>query len=61
MLLSFGSIIRAIKDPPTGENGDKKIAVKELRKNAFNAVKNVTGGRQKPSSRVEVLDDWNIW
>lgn len=55
------SVLKALKDPATDENNDKKISVKELKKAVFYAVKNLTGGRQKPTSRVELLDDWNIW
>ena len=55
------SIIRALKDPATDENNNKKISVKELKKVVFDSVKTLTGGRQKPTSRVEASDDWNIW
>ena len=55
------SVLKALKDPATDENKNKKISVKELKKAVFTAVKTLTGGRQKPTSRVEVLDDWNIW
>ncbi len=55
------SLLNALKDPGTDENGDKKISVKELKTAVFDAVKKLTGGRQKPTSRVEILDDWNIW
>ncbi|MEO7922552.1 MAG: caspase family protein [Chitinophagaceae bacterium] len=55
------SVLNAFKDTSTDENGNKKISVKELKKAVFTAVKTLTGGRQKPTSRVEVLDDWDIW
>lgn len=55
------SLLKALKDPVTDENGNKKISVKELKKAVFNAVRTLTGGRQKPTSRVELLDDWDIW
>lgn len=55
------SLLKALKDPATDENGNKKISVKELKKAVFNAVVSLTGGRQKPTSRVEILDDWDIW
>jgi WD40 repeat protein len=55
------SLLKALKDPATDENGNKKISVKELKKSVFSAVRTLTGGRQKPTSRVELLDDWDIW
>ncbi len=55
------SLLKALKDPATDENQNKKISVRELKKAVFDAVKKLTGGRQKPTSRVEVLDDWDIW
>ncbi|MFT3980771.1 MAG: caspase family protein [Ferruginibacter sp.] len=56
------SILNALKDiKSTDTNDDKKISVKELKQSVFEAVKKLTGGRQKPTSRLEVLDDWVIW
>lgn len=55
------SILQALRDPATDENSNTKISVKELKKAVFDKVKTLTGGRQKPTSRVEVLDDWEIW
>jgi hypothetical protein len=34
--------------------------VKELKKAVFEKVRSLTGGRQKPTSRVEILDDWEL-
>jgi len=55
------SILNALRNPATDEDGDKKITVKELKKVVFEAVTRLTGGRQKPTSRVELLDDWVLW
>ena len=55
------SLLKALKNSATDENANKKISVKELKKAVFTSVKSLTGGRQKPTSRVELLDDWDIW
>lgn len=55
------SILKALKDENTDTNKNKKISVKELKQSVFEAVRQLTGGRQKPTSRLETLDDWNIW
>src|SRR5690606_10627613 len=54
------SVLKALKDPATDENMNKRISVKALKSAVFESVRTLTGGRQKPTSRVEVLDDWEL-
>lgn len=56
------SILEALSQKElTDKNADKKISVKELKQQVFDRVKALTGGRQKPTSRLEIPDDWMIW
>ena len=55
------SLLKSIQNEKTDQDGNKKISIRELKAAVFEKVIRLTGGRQKPTSRVEIMDDWYIW
>jgi uncharacterized caspase-like protein len=56
------SIINGLKNKAADKNGDGIITISELKDYSIKQVGLLTGGRQKPTSRKETLNnDWTIW
>lgn len=56
------SVIEALKDAKCDANSDGKISVNELRDYVGNRVRELTGGKQNPTSRVENIENnFIIW
>jgi WD40 repeat protein len=55
------SVLNALKSIDTDSDEDGKVNIKELKQAVFATVRSLTGGRQKPTSRTEVNEDWVIW
>ncbi len=56
------SIIEGLKNKKADLNNSAKISVTELKKFVSDNVQLLTGGKQKPTSRRENLEnDWDVW
>jgi len=56
------SVLKGLRDREADLNKDKKITVSELKEFVITEVLKVTGGRQRPTSRLENnSNDWIIW
>jgi WD40 repeat protein len=55
------SLLKALRSKATDADENGSISIRELKNVVFETVKQLTGGRQKPTSRVEAYEDWVIW
>jgi len=56
------SVRKGLEGNEADLNGDKTVTVNELKDYLFRQVETLTGGKQKPTSRRENLEnDWRIW
>lgn len=55
------SLLKSLQNETTDADGNRSISIRELKEAVFEKVRSLTGGRQKPTSRVEIMDDWIIW
>jgi len=56
------SFLQALKDPKADKNKDGYICVSELQEYMQNTVETISGGLQKPTSRLENLsNDFRVW
>jgi WD40 repeat protein len=56
------SIINGLMNKAADSNNDKQITVSELKDYSINQVQQLTGGKQKPTTRKESLAvDWRVW
>lgn len=54
-------IREALRSWAANYNADENISVNELRKYVSQKVEELTNGRQRPTARRELMDDWIVW
>lgn len=56
------AVKKGLLEKAADKNGDNEISVNELKEYVSKAVEELTKGKQKPTTRKEVLEfDWNLW